>query len=89
MVKLFVQTGLTNINLITSLQGLHAPSPVNQSPNDQIWRDEELARAMQVSRECIDACHVVTCLCVASCVCSPPTPGACLRPIHHVAPMDV
>ncbi len=31
------------------LQGLQAPSPVNQSPNDQIWRDEELARAMQVN----------------------------------------
>lgn len=31
------------------LQGLQAPSPVNRSPNDQIWRDEELARAMQVS----------------------------------------
>ncbi|CAK0734274.1 hypothetical protein CVIRNUC_000408 [Coccomyxa viridis] len=28
-------------------KGLQAPSPVSQSANDQVWRDEELARALQ------------------------------------------
>ena len=44
---------------ILLLQGLHAPSPVNHSPNDQIWRDEELARAMQVSSSPCLALHRV------------------------------
>lgn len=32
------------------MQGLQAPAPVDHSPNDQVWRDEELARAVQVTR---------------------------------------
>ena len=36
------------------VQGLQAPSPVSQSANDQVWRDEELARALQVKlRDCL------------------------------------
>ena len=42
-------TASENFRGIVLSQGLQAPSPVNHSPNDQIWRDEELARAVQVS----------------------------------------
>ena len=49
---------LANTHLTAFVQGLQAPSPVSQSANDQVWRDEELARALQVRyRDCLTVLH--------------------------------
>ena len=42
------------------VQGLQAPAPVDHSPNDQVWRDEELARAVQVIMP-LNNCHDAFC----------------------------